>query len=174
MSVSAADCGASRERCRNEDVEVHEFSAESCTVCIRCGLMLGRHIDLLVSQVPLVQPILEGMAHLTVAGLRNQAIGALSLCKHALQAAVLTELGVQWSDDSFPDEAELLEFRGRVSAVLNALLAVEASIQLRIDSMKDDTSDSRGGASTAIIISNSTGATNARATISHEVIIIDD
>ena len=88
MSVSAADCGASRERCRNEDVEVHEFSAESCTVCIRCGLMLGRHIDLLVSQVPLVQPILEGMAHLTVAGLRNQAIGALSLCKHALQAAV--------------------------------------------------------------------------------------
>ena len=132
MSVSAADCGASRERCRNEDVEVHEFSAESCTVCIRCGLMLGRHIDLLVSQVPLVQPILEGMAHLTVAGLRNQAIGALSLCKHALQAAVLTELGVQWSDDS------------------------------------------RGGASTAIIISNSTGATNARSTISHEVIIIDD
>ena len=174
MSVSAADCGASRERCRNEDVEVHEFSAESCTVCIRCGLMLGRHIDLLVSQVPLVQPILEGMAHLTVAGLRNQAIGALSLCKHALQAAVLTELGVQWSDDSFPDEAELLEFRGRVSAVLNALLAVEASIQLRIDSMKDEADDSRGGASTAIIISNSTGATSARSTVSHEVIIIDD
>ena len=174
MSASAADCGASRAVCRNAEVEIHEFSAVSCTVCIRCGLMLGRHIDLLVSQVPLVQPILEGMAHLSVAGLRNQAIGALSLCKHALQAAVLTELGVQWSDDSLPEESDLLEFRGRVSSVLNALLAVEASIQLRIDSMNGDAGGSRGGASTSVSASDLTGAINARPTVTHEVIVIDD
>ena len=140
--------------------------------CEQCGIVLGSHIDLLSTQVPHVRRLADQFSSLSVSGLRQQVIGALSLCKHALQAAVAYDINMQRADDALLDFGDMFEFRGRVSDALNVLAAVESLVQCRLDTIGAHANDRAGQRAAHDGNDQFGGAANAPT--SSDIIVIED
>ena len=162
--------GCLDRQCRVDGSPSHAASSEDPMECEQCGLVLGRHVDLLSSQVPHVRRLAEQFSSLSVAGLRQQVVGSLAICKHALQAAVVFDHDMQRADDALPDFGDLFEFRERVSDALNVLAAVESLVQRQLDAIGTHDIDRRGQRSDH----NDQLLGAAHAPTSSDIIVIED
>ena len=172
MSAKSVVYGRLDLQCRIDGAPSHEASGEDPMECEQCGVVLGRHVDLLSSQVPHVRRLADEFSSLSVSGLRQQVVGALVLCKHALQTAVTFNSDMQRADDALLDFSDLFEFRERVSAALNVLAAVESLVQRRLDTIGacDDERSEQHGSQHALHGEHESSGGNAIIPI----IVIDD
>ena len=172
-SCSGMDTSRRSAACGSAGPNVHHANAHACMECSKCGLAVGRHVELLHLQVPAVQICMDGMSTATASVLRQQAVGAMAIGQHAIQHAVLLRHGFPGADDSRPDFVDLYELRTRISTVVNSLLAVEALVQSHMDSIElDDVRDE--GASDAFVNRGAANGVIVGDNASHNIVIIDD
>ena len=152
----------------------HYARDHACMECSHCGLSVGRHVELLHLQVPAVHICLDGLSSATAAALRQQAVGALAVGQHAIQHAVLLRHGFPGADESRPDFVDLYELRTRISTVVNTLLAVEALVQNRMDSIAIEDARADEDSSGALVRSNGNDGVIVSNNGSPGIIIIDD